>query len=403
MMRTHEAGTLREEHVGQTVTLAGWVARRRDHGGVAFLDLRDRSGVVQVVLHEGAGELRAEYCVQVTGTVGKRPAGNENAELPTGAIEIAVTSLEVLSPAAALPFQLDEPTIGEETRLKYRYLDLRRPAPAAAMALRSEVNHAARTVLHDQGFLEIETPTLTRSTPEGARDFLVPARLQARLLVRPAAVAAAVQAAADGQRHGEVLPDRPLLPRRGLPRRPAAGVHPARRRDELRRPGRRDRDGRVGAAGAVVADRPHHRRDPADHLRRRDAPLRLGQARPAVRPRAGRDDRLLHGHAVPGVPGPLRRRCRHARRGVAAAQAARRLAGVGQAARRQGPGLRAVPGGRDHHRSGRQEPVRDRARRPGRGGRAPRRATACSSPPARPETPARCSVRPATRSPAGWS
>jgi aspartyl-tRNA synthetase len=178
MMRTHEAGSLREEHVGQTVTLAGWVARRRDHGGVAFLDLRDRSGVVQVVLHEGAGDLRSEYCVQITGTVGKRPAGNENPELPTGTIEIAVEQLEVLSPAAPLPFQLDEPTIGEETRLKYRYLDLRRPAPAAAMRLRSEVNHAARSVLHEQGFYEIETPTLTRSTPEGARDFLVPARLR---------------------------------------------------------------------------------------------------------------------------------------------------------------------------------------------------------------------------------
>ena len=178
MMRTHEAGLLREEHVGQTVTLAGWVARRRDHGGVAFLDLRDRSGVVQVVMHEGAGELRSEYCVQVTGTVSKRPDGNENPDLPTGSVEVAVSGLEVLSPAAALPFQLDEPTIGEETRLKYRYLDLRRPAPAAALRLRSEVNHAARSVLHDQGFIEIETPTLTRSTPEGARDFLVPARLK---------------------------------------------------------------------------------------------------------------------------------------------------------------------------------------------------------------------------------
>ena len=178
MMRTHDAGSLREEHAGQTVTLAGWVARRRDHGGVAFLDLRDHSGVVQVVLHDGAHELRAEYCVQVVGTVSKRPAGNENADLPTGAVEVSVTSLEVLSAAAPLPFQLEEDNVGEETRLKYRYLDLRRAAPAAALALRSAVNHAARSVLHDRGFLEIETPTLTRSTPEGARDFLVPARLR---------------------------------------------------------------------------------------------------------------------------------------------------------------------------------------------------------------------------------
>jgi aspartyl-tRNA synthetase len=178
MMRTHGAGELRAEHAGQSVTLAGWVARRRDHGGVAFLDLRDRSGVVQVVLHEGAGDLRSEYCVQVEGTVGSRPAGNENPDLPTGAVEVAVTDLQVLSPAAALPFQLDEDSVGEETRLKYRYLDLRREGPAAAMRMRSDVNHAARSVLHDLGFLEIETPTLTRSTPEGARDFLVPARLK---------------------------------------------------------------------------------------------------------------------------------------------------------------------------------------------------------------------------------
>ena len=178
MMRTHEAGSLREEHAGQTVTLAGWVARRRDHGGVAFLDLRDRSGVVQVVLHDGAQDLRAEYCVQVTGTVQKRPAGNENADLPTGAIELSVDDLVVLTTSAALPFQLDEANVGEETRLKYRYLDLRRTGPAAALKLRSDVNHAARSVLHERGFLEIETPTLTRSTPEGARDFLVPARLR---------------------------------------------------------------------------------------------------------------------------------------------------------------------------------------------------------------------------------
>ena len=176
MMRTHEAGTLRKEHAGQTVTLAGWVGRRRDHGGVAFLDLRDRSGSVQVVLHD-AVDFRVESCVQVVGTVQVRPEGNANLASPTGEIEIAVDKLEVLTPAAALPFQLDD-EVGEEVRLKHRYLDLRRPAQAAALKMRSDVNHAARSVLHDQGFLEIETPTLTRSTPEGARDFLVPARLK---------------------------------------------------------------------------------------------------------------------------------------------------------------------------------------------------------------------------------
>jgi len=183
-MRTHDAGTLRAEHVGQTVTLAGWVARRRDHGGVIFIDLRDRSGSVQVVFREGemaerAHRLRAEFCVQVVGEVVARPAGNENPELPTGAIEITATALTVLSESAPLPFPVDEYSeVGEEIRLRYRYLDLRRAGPAAALRMRSEVNRIAREVMGARGFIEVETPTLTRSTPEGARDFLVPARLK---------------------------------------------------------------------------------------------------------------------------------------------------------------------------------------------------------------------------------
>ena len=179
MMRTHEAGALREQHAGDTVVLAGWVARRRDHGGVAFLDLRDRSGIAQVVVRDAAvaSELRAEFCVLVTGTVQVRPEGNANPDLPSGAVEVVVTRLEVLSGSAPLPFPLDETGAGEETRLKYRYLDLRRAGPAAALRLRSAINRAAREVLHTREFVEVETPTLTRSTPEGARDFLVPARL----------------------------------------------------------------------------------------------------------------------------------------------------------------------------------------------------------------------------------
>jgi aspartyl-tRNA synthetase len=184
-MRTHGVGTLRAEHAGTTVTLTGWVARRRDHGGVAFVDLRDASGLVQVVVRDemlaasGAHELRNEYCLRVTGEVELRPEGNANPELATGEVEVVVTALEVLSPSEALPFQIDERVnVGEETRLKYRYLDLRRPAPAMALRLRSEVNRVARTMLAERGFVEIETPTLTRSTPEGARDFLVPARLK---------------------------------------------------------------------------------------------------------------------------------------------------------------------------------------------------------------------------------
>ena len=181
MLRSHAAGSLRSSDAGQQVTLAGWVARRRDHGGVIFIDLRDVSGIAQVVFRESdvlaqAHRLRAEFCVAVTGVVEIRPEGNANPEIATGDIEVNVTSLTVLGESAPLPFQLDEPA-GEELRLKYRYLDLRRDGPAAAIRLRSKVNAAARAVLARHDFVEIETPTITRSTPEGARDFLVPARL----------------------------------------------------------------------------------------------------------------------------------------------------------------------------------------------------------------------------------
>jgi aspartyl-tRNA synthetase len=181
MIRTHDAGSLRAADAGQTVTLAGWVATRRDHGGVTFIDLRDRSGSAQVVLREedAAHALRNEWVVAVTGEVRLRPDGSVNPALPTGEIEVVASSLDVLNEAAPLPFQLDAYSeVGEEARLKYRYLDLRRAAPAAALRLRSDVNRAARDTLYANGFTEIETPTLTRSTPEGARDFLVPARLR---------------------------------------------------------------------------------------------------------------------------------------------------------------------------------------------------------------------------------
>ena len=187
MLRTHEAGTLRADHSGQTVTLTGWIARRRDHGGVAFLDLRDASGIAQVVARDevlaegGAHDLRSEYVVKVTGEVRQRPEGNANPDLATGEIEVVASEIEVLNPSAPLPFQIDERvSVGEEARLKHRYLDLRRPGAASAgqaIRLRSKVNAAARGVLAERDFVEIETPTLTRSTPEGARDFLVPARL----------------------------------------------------------------------------------------------------------------------------------------------------------------------------------------------------------------------------------
>jgi aspartyl-tRNA synthetase len=181
VIRTHDAGTLTAADEGTQVTLAGWVARRRDHGGVAFIDLREASGVAQVVIRdeEVAHSLRSEYCLKVTGTVQRRPEGNANPNLPSGEIEVIADDVEVLSPSAVLPFPIDEHVdVGEEARLRHRYLDLRRSGPAAAIRLRSKVNKAARDILDEHGFVEIETPTLTRSTPEGARDFLVPARLQ---------------------------------------------------------------------------------------------------------------------------------------------------------------------------------------------------------------------------------
>ena len=183
MLRTHDAGSLRASHAGQTVSLAGWVARRRDHGGVAFIDLRDSTGSVQVVIRDEAlaGSLRAEWCLQITGEVVLRPDGNANSTLPTGAIEVMGDNIKVLSESAALPFPVDsgnDSEISEEVRLKYRYLDLRREKPAANLRLRSKVTSTIRRVMEDLDFLEIETPYLTRSTPEGARDFLVPVRLQ---------------------------------------------------------------------------------------------------------------------------------------------------------------------------------------------------------------------------------
>ena len=196
MIRTHEAGGLRATDAGTTVALAGWVARRRDHGGVIFVDLRDASGIIQVVFRGAeaiedsqlsagapvvgqAHALRNEFCIRVTGVVERRPAGNENPELPTGEVEVTVAELTILSEAAPLPLPVDDHVeIGDDVRLKYRYLDLRRSGPARALKLRSKVNQIARRVLDERGFHEIETPTLTRSTPEGARDFLVPVRLQ---------------------------------------------------------------------------------------------------------------------------------------------------------------------------------------------------------------------------------
>ncbi|MCI5825307.1 MAG: aspartate--tRNA ligase [Arcanobacterium sp.] len=183
MLRTRMAGSLRTEDIGSEVTLTGWVDRRRDHGGIAFIDLRDASGIAQVTIREEvAHELRSEYVIKVVGTVNERPEGNTNPNIATGEIEVEAKDVEVLNPSAPLPFQVsdhadDGGTVNEETRLKYRYLDLRRSYEQKAIRLRAKVSQAARRVLDARDFVEIETPTLIRSTPEGARDFIVPARL----------------------------------------------------------------------------------------------------------------------------------------------------------------------------------------------------------------------------------
>src|SRR5215813_4459494 len=186
--RTHNCGALRAEHVGQTVTLMGWAFRRRDHGGLIFVDVRDREGLTQCVFdpagsgnaHAKAESVRAEFVLAIKGVVAARPTGTENAKLATGGIEVRVAEMKILNDCRPLPFQLDiEGAEVEETlRLKYRYLDLRRPAAFEAFRIRDLVCRAVRDYLHAEGFLEVETPFLTRSTPEGARDFLVPSRLQ---------------------------------------------------------------------------------------------------------------------------------------------------------------------------------------------------------------------------------
>ncbi|GAA0381829.1 aspartate--tRNA ligase [Acrocarpospora corrugata] len=181
MIRTHEAGTLRPEHAGRQVTLAGWVARRRDHGGVVFIDLRDASGSAQVVFREedDAHGLRSEYCVKVVGEVRVRPEGNDNPDLPTGAIEVVASRVEVLSEAAPLPFPIEgNAGVSEEARLRYRYLDIRRQQVGDALRTRSQATYLVHEVMRERNFVYVETPNLTRSTPEGARDFLVPVRLQ---------------------------------------------------------------------------------------------------------------------------------------------------------------------------------------------------------------------------------
>ena len=186
-MRSHYCGQLNETLVDQTVTVCGWVHRRRDHGGVIFLDMRDRDGIAQFVVDPDTAEAfanadraRSEYVLRITGRVRLRPEGTQNPNMPTGMIEVLAKEVEVLNSAATPPFQLDEHgKVGEEVRLKHRYIDLRRPDMIEKLRLRSRISHNVRAYLENQGFLDIETPVLTRATPEGARDYLVPSRTHA--------------------------------------------------------------------------------------------------------------------------------------------------------------------------------------------------------------------------------
>ena len=185
-MRTDYAGRVDTRYIGQSVTLFGWVHRRRDHGGVIFIDLRDREGLVQVVcdpdradVFATAEKIRNEFCVKIEGTVRKRPEGTTNANLTSGQIEILCTGLAILNPSVAIPFQLDDDDLSEVTRLTHRVLDLRRPQMQKNLMLRYKVSMAVRKYLDSRGFIDVETPMLTKSTPEGARDYLVPSRVHA--------------------------------------------------------------------------------------------------------------------------------------------------------------------------------------------------------------------------------
>ena len=218
--RSHTCGALRESDVGQVTRLSGWCHRIRDHGGVLFIDLRDHYGMTQCVIDPDspafklAETARSEWVVRVDGKVRKRPAGTENAELPTGMVEVYITDMEVLGPADELPMPVfGDQEYPEETRLKYRYLDLRREKLHNNIMKRGAIVDSLRTRMKTSGFFEFTTPILTASSPEGARDFLVPLAHPSRPILRAAAGAAAVQAADHDVRLRPVLPDRALLPR----------------------------------------------------------------------------------------------------------------------------------------------------------------------------------------------
>ncbi len=242
LRRTHNCGELRASDAGRRAVLMGWVHRRRDHGGVLFVNLRDREGVTQIVFRADgdrtvlakAEQLSSEYVIAVEGPVTLRTKETINPSLATGEVEVLAEKLWILNESRTPPFPMEEAVdVKEDARLKYRYVDLRRPHMQRNIILRSKIAFAVREVLTGMGFLEIETPFMTRSTPEGARDYLVPSRVNPGTFLRAAAIAADLQAASDDRGIREIFPDRALLPRRGSARRPPAGVHPDRSGDVL--------------------------------------------------------------------------------------------------------------------------------------------------------------------------
>ena len=252
-MRSHYCGHVNEGSIGQEVRVAGWVHRRRDHGGVIFVDLRDREGLLQVVFDPDfeeiftlAERIRSEYVLTIKGTVRERPEGTINPELPTGRVELLARELTVLSESKTPPFHHDEHA-SEELRLRYRYLDLRRETMQRNLRLRHRIAQSIRSFLDGEGFVELETPILSKTTPEGARDYLVPSRTHPGELLRIAAVTATDEAVADDVGHGSLLPDRQVFSRRGPARRSAARIHSARYRDlvsSIRKSGIMTDDGR---------------------------------------------------------------------------------------------------------------------------------------------------------------
>jgi aspartyl-tRNA synthetase len=370
VLRTHLCGDLRSDDTGKEVTLTGWVARRRDHGGVIFIDLRDRSGLAQVVFRENevaerAHDLRSEYCLKVTGIVEARPEGSENPNLSSGAVEINVSDLEILNESTALPFQIEDTTggeVGEETRLKYRYLDLRRERQARALRLRSKVSEAARGVLSVEDFTEIETPTLTRSTPEGARDFLVPARL------RPGSFYA--------------LPQSPQLFKQLLMVAGMERYYQIARcyRDEDFRADRQpeftqldvemsfvDQDDVIALAEKILAavwkEIGYDIQTPIPRMTYAEAMEKYGSDKPDLRfdIQITECTEFFKDTSFRVFKGSLRRRRGHGGWRLPAAPYPRCLAGVGQAARSQGSRLHSRRRGRHPDRPGRQEHHRRRA------------------------------------------